>query len=92
MAKTKKELIDEVSSDTGLPKKDVNIAVNHFLELIKESICDGSSVLLTGFGSFHVRTRRSRIGYNPKTREPIQIGPAGAFERKPTVLNPVAPS
>ena len=33
----------------------------------------GEKIELRGFGSFHVRRRRSRVGYNPKTRTRVDI-------------------
>ncbi len=69
----KKEIITKVAEDAGLTKKQATVAVDAFLGAIEESLTNGDSVLLTGFGKFEVRTRESREGINPRTKEKITL-------------------
>jgi DNA-binding protein HU-beta len=70
---TKAELMGVVSVKTGLSKKDSEKAVNAVLDGITEALVGGEKVSLVGFGAFEVKTRSSRKGINPRTREEITI-------------------
>ena len=69
----KAELIAEVAEKTGLSKKDSEKSVNAALDSITAAMEKGDKVQLVGFGAFEVKTRGSRIGRNPKTKEEIKI-------------------
>ena len=69
----KAELIAEVAVKAGLSKKDSEKAVNAALDTITASLTGGEKVQLVGFGVFDVKTRGTRMGRNPKTKEEIEI-------------------
>ena len=69
----KAELIAEVAAKAGLSKKDSEKAVNAALDTITASLTGGEKVQLVGFGVFDVKTRGTRMGRNPKTKEEIEI-------------------
>ncbi|HHX95181.1 MAG TPA: HU family DNA-binding protein [Clostridia bacterium] len=69
----KGDLINAVVEKTGLTKKDTEKAVNAVFEIIKDSLGQGESVKLVGFGTFETRERAARVGRNPQTGEEIQI-------------------
>ena len=69
----KAELIAEVAAKAGLSKKDSEKAVNAALDTITASLTSGEKVQLVGFGVFDVKTRGTRMGRNPKTKEEIEI-------------------
>ena len=69
----KAELIAEVAVKAGLSKKDSEKAVNAALDTITATLCSGEKVQLVGFGVFSVKERATRMGHNPKTKEPIEI-------------------
>ena len=64
---TKTELIAEVARITELPRKEAAITVEHILDIMVHAIKSGEKVEIRGFGSFHTRPRRARLGRNPKT-------------------------
>ena len=70
----KAELIDAVASAADISKAAAARSVDTVLEVITESLKDGNSVTLVGFGTFNTRRREARTGRNPRTGEPIQIG------------------
>jgi len=72
----KKELIDIVSSKSGMTKIETESLVTITLETIVESVAKGDRVTLVGFGSFEARERKSRYGRNPKSGEKLYIPPA----------------
>lgn len=69
----KNEFIKQVAKETSLPKKEVNQVLKSSIDLIARCLSQGDKVVLTGFGTFEVRTRRERRGVNPKTKEHITI-------------------
>lgn len=69
----KTELIQAVAERSQISKKDAGSAVNATLELITESLAEGNTVQLIGFGNFEVRERAARKGRNPQTGEEIDI-------------------
>ncbi len=70
---TKAELVDVISWETGVRKKDTSMIVNLILENISNSLVRGDKVELRGFGSFKVKTRRARAARNPRTGEAVQV-------------------
>ena len=57
----------------GATQKDMAIALDAFLESIKEELGNGGKVTLVGFGNFEVAERAARKGRNPQTSEEILI-------------------
>jgi len=70
---TKGEFIEKLSGSLGTSKKTTAEFLNRTLEAIIETVKNGDSLSLTGFGKFHVSKRAARQGINPKTKEKIQI-------------------
>ena len=70
---SKSDIIDQISNEAEMAKKDVKTVVDHFLEAISNQLNSGGKVQLTGFGTFEVRERQAREGVKPGTSEKIQI-------------------
>ena len=70
---TKAELVDEVSRNSDLNKKDAEVIVQTVLDSIVDSLKGSEKVELRGFGSFRLRSRASRQGRNPKTGEKVFV-------------------
>ncbi|WP_106828204.1 HU family DNA-binding protein [Parabacteroides pacaensis] len=69
----KKQLISEVANTTKLPKAAVEKSVNTALQIIAENVTKGENVSLLGFGTFSLRDRQSRNGFNPQTKQAVVI-------------------
>ncbi len=69
----KSEIIDVISSKTGLTKKDTDLVIQSFVEVVTNTLVKGEEVVLTGFGTFSITERQARTGVNPRTLEKIQI-------------------
>jgi DNA-binding protein HU-beta len=70
---TKADVVNSVAEATGLSKRDAGAALDAVIGTIKDSLSDGKSVGLIGFGTFEVKTRAAREGRNPQTGAKIQI-------------------
>ena len=69
----KAELVAAVAAKTGETKKAAEASVNAFVDVVTEALKKGDKVQLVGFGSFEVRKRAARKGWNPQTKEEIKI-------------------
>lgn len=70
---TKTDLVNVVSTETELKKKDVEAVINATLGAIANALKEGDKVQLIGFGTFEVKETGEREGRNPKTGEAITI-------------------
>ncbi len=70
---TKNELIEKVAKKSSLTKRAAADAVNSTFNLINDALVRGEKVIITGFGTFLIRSRAARRGRNPQTGQVIQI-------------------
>jgi len=70
---TKADLVEEISKETGLSKKDTGIIVNLIIENITRALAEGEKVELRGFGSFKVKSRKARRARNPRTGASVDV-------------------
>jgi DNA-binding protein HU-beta len=69
----KTELIDAISGDTGLTRKQAESAVDALVYEVTAGVFAGSPVRITGFGTFKLRERAARRGRNPQTGAAVRI-------------------
>ena len=69
----KRDIINRVSDETGLPKIRAKEVVNIVFGTIAEYMGEGEEVQIIGFGNFKVRERSARTGRNPQTGKEIRI-------------------
>ena len=69
----KADLISAVAQQSGLTKKDSEIAIDALVSVVEESLSNGEKVVLVGFGTFETKNRAERKGRNPQTKETITI-------------------
>ena len=69
----KTDLINVVSAETKVAKKDVDAVVTATIKAITDALKQGDKVALIGFGTFEVKATAAREGRNPKTGETIKI-------------------
>ncbi len=69
----KAELVNAVSEKSGLGKAESMKAVDAFIDIISEALKAGDKVTLLGFGTFSVAEKAARKGFNPRTKEKIEI-------------------
>jgi integration host factor subunit beta len=70
---TKKEIVLKISEETKIKQIDVKSVVQKTLEHIITALSNGETVELRNFGVFKVKSRKSRIGRNPKTGQAVPI-------------------
>jgi integration host factor subunit alpha len=75
MPLTKIDIIDAIYTEMGMNKKESAKMVESFFDIIKEELTKGDDVMISGFGKWSVRSKRSRTGRNPQTGKPLTIEP-----------------
>lgn len=71
----KSHLIAHVAEELRTSKLQAALLVETVLGGIKRGLETDQSVTLTGFGTFQLKQRKARLGRNPHSGEPIEIGP-----------------
>jgi DNA-binding protein HU-beta len=69
----KADVIDAISEQAGISKKEAAAAFEAFVRYISETCQQRDRCAIPGLGSFHVTQRDAREGRNPRTKEVINI-------------------
>ncbi|MCE5312274.1 MAG: integration host factor subunit alpha [Nitrospiraceae bacterium] len=72
---TKADIVNNVFEKVGLPRNEAQELVEKVFDSIKHTLMAGESIKISGFGTFSVRKKNSRIGRNPKTKQEVEITP-----------------
>ena len=66
---TKKDLVNLVYMQIGFSKHISENLIEEFFSLIILNLKEKKTVKISNFGTFSIRSKKSRIGRNPKTKE-----------------------
>ena len=66
---TKKDLINSIYMQIGFSKNISENLIDDFLSTIVENLKNEKKLKLSKFGTFSIRSKKSRMGRNPKTKE-----------------------
>ena len=66
---TKKDIINSIYMQIGFSKKISSNLLEDILFVLTQNIIESKKVKISNFGTFEVRTKKRRIGRNPKTKE-----------------------
>ena len=70
---TKKDIVLKIAEETGIKQTDVKRIVQRTLDHIIEAMVEGKTVELRNFGVFKVKSRKPRVGRNPRTGVTVPI-------------------
>jgi len=71
---TKVDLIQQVyKQNEKISMVQATDSVEAFLRISKNSLINGSDLLLSGFGKFNVKDKKARKGRNPQTGEELML-------------------
>ena len=71
----KSDLIEKLSSGSGLPLKRADEVVSLVFREMSDALAKGERVEIRGFGSFKVKHYDGYKGRNPKTLETVEVKP-----------------
>ncbi len=69
----KEELVAAVAFETGETKAAVSRVLEGLTKVIPNTLKQGDTVTLVGFGTFKTLNKAARAGRNPRTGETLQI-------------------
>ncbi len=81
---TKKDLVNIIYMQVGFSKQISEHLIDEFFSLITLNLKKEKKLKLTKFGTFFIKTKKSRIGRNPKTREDKIISERNVVLFKPS--------
>ncbi len=81
---TKKDIINAIYMQIGFSKQITENLIEEFFAVIVSNLCNNRSVKISKFGTFLIRSKKSRIGRNPKTRELKEISRRDVILFKPS--------
>ena len=67
MTLTKADIVQKIADDCGFSKGESSEIVEKILDIIKNSFIQGEDVMISGFGKWSVKEKKSRRGRNPQT-------------------------
>lgn len=70
---TRADIVNLISEDINLPKKDIDTVVMLLLKNVSSYIVKGETIYFRGFGTFGSKIRKERIARNLKTNEKLKV-------------------
>ncbi len=80
----KSDLIEAVASELDSSKAEASKVIEAVINAISDGLKAEEKVAISGFGTFTKKHRSARVGMNPATKEPIQIGESTTCSFKPS--------
>jgi len=85
MTLTKADLVQQIyKAHPNLTKSQSTDSVETFLSLSKSSLITGKDLLLSGFGKFNIKDKKSRRGRNPQTGNELTLDARRVVTFKPS--------
>src|SRR5687767_4950988 len=81
---TKADIVEKVYQKIGFSKKEASELVEMVFNELKNTVCDGGKVKISGFGNFVVRSKNERVGRNPQTGEQMKISARRVLTFRPS--------
>ena len=81
---TKKDIINSLYMQIGFSKRTSENLLEDIIDTITESLKKHKIIKLSKFGTFSIRSKKRRVGRNPKTLEEVSISPRRVIIFKPS--------
>ena len=81
---TKKDLVNQVYMQVGFSKLISENLIDEFFSLIISNLIKEKKIKIAKFGTFLIRTKKERLGRNPKTKEEKLISERNVLLFKPS--------
>ena len=81
---TKKEIINSLYMQIGFSKKISEDLLEDILDIIADNLKKYKKIKISNFGTFSLRSKKSRLGRNPKTKEKKIISERNVVLFKPS--------
>ena len=82
----KKDLIDFITEETGLMRKDSKAALEATVKAIHMALVKGVKAQIAELGTFDLNRRQARTGRNPQTGEKVKIKAKTVVKFRPSKM------
>ena len=83
---TKKDIVMKISTDTNIKQIDVKKVVQMAFDIIIDALAKGEKIELRNFGVFKTKSRKGRMGRNPRTGDQVPVQPKRVALFKPGLI------
>ncbi|MGI6679906.1 MAG: integration host factor subunit alpha [Bdellovibrionota bacterium] len=83
---TKAELADAIYNTMQVDKQQAVQIVEDYIEIIKDALVKEGKVMLSGFGTYTVKSKNARKGRNPQTGSDMILKPRKVLKFKESQL------
>jgi len=83
---TRVDIVNKIHKKVGFSKSEIDTIVESVFDIIKETLQRGDRIVISGFGKFSIRNKRTRRGRNPQTGEAVEISARRILTFKPSVV------
>jgi len=83
---TKKDIVMKISADTNIKQIDVKKVVQMTFDIIVDALAKGEKIELRNFGVFKTKSRKGRMGRNPRTGDQVPVLPKRVAVFKPGLV------
>jgi nucleoid DNA-binding protein len=80
---TKKEIVQQISAETGLTQLKTKEIVQATFDAIVATLLEDGRIELRNFGVFEVKQRKARKARNPRTGDKVDVPPKNVVTFKP---------
>jgi nucleoid DNA-binding protein len=86
---TKTDIADSIREKCSLDKKDILYVIDQFVEGIINSVNNGNTVEIRGFGTFSREERKSRTVFSPMAQKKIEVPAKSVVSFKPSRMTDI---
>lgn len=83
---TKKDIVNKIASQTDIKQIDVKKVVQMAFDIIIDALANGQKIELRNFGVFKTKSRKGRMGRNPRTGDKVPVQPKRVAVFKPGLV------
>ncbi|MFH1783066.1 MAG: HU family DNA-binding protein [Candidatus Omnitrophota bacterium] len=83
---TKKDIVIKIANESAIKQIDVKKVVQMTFDSIVEALEKGETIELRNFGVFKTKSRKGRMGRNPRTGEQVPVQPKRVAIFKPGLI------
>ncbi|MBU4342599.1 MAG: integration host factor subunit beta [Candidatus Omnitrophica bacterium] len=83
---TKKDIVLKISEETDIKQIDVKAVVQKTFDIIVDALAQGKRIELRNFGVFKTKSRKGRMGRNPRTGQQVPVDPKRVAVFKPGLV------
>jgi len=73
MTLTKADISEMICDRLNITQKESQKITDTLIGYMKDALCSGEDILISGFGKFFVRSKKERKGRNPATSEEMTL-------------------